>query len=123
PSDPEGDHGSLKVLTRAKTNLARGTAAATFEIVETRTEDGHAVPKLLHVGEADVRAEDVVSSESARTQTDAAMVFLRDYLADGPQEVGQVKAAALEADVSEKCLRTARERLCRFYRPGGNHGP
>jgi hypothetical protein len=123
PSDPEGDRGSLKVLARAKGNLARGTAAATFEIVETRTEDGHDVPKLLHLGEADVRAEDVVSSESVRTQTEAAIVFLRDQLAGGPREAEEVKAAAAEADVSEKCLRRARERVCRSYRPEGNHGP
>lgn len=123
PSDAEGDSGSLKVLTRAKGNLARGGAAATFQIVETQIEGGIDVPKLLHVGEADVRAEDVVSSESVRTQTEAAIVFLRDYLADGPREAKEVEKAAEANEVSPKCLRTARERLARFYRPEGNHGP
>jgi hypothetical protein len=123
PSDAEGDAGSLKVLTRAKGNLARGGAAATFQIVETRIAGGIDVPKLMHVGEADIRAEDVVSSESVRTQTEAAIVFLRDYLADGPREAKEVESAAEGNNVSLKCLRTARERLARFYRTEGNRGP
>ena len=42
PSDPEGDHGSAKVLTRVKGNLARGSdASATFTIVEQRRDRRH----------------------------------------------------------------------------------
>lgn len=123
PGDPEGDDGTQKVLTRAKANLARAGAAASFRVTEVSIGGEIIVPKLVYDGEADVRADDVVSSESARTQTDAAMVFLRNYLAEGPREVETIKAAAVDADVSEKCLRTARERLCRSYRPAGNHGP
>jgi hypothetical protein len=41
PSDPEGDHGIRKVLTRAKGNLARGsTASAMFTIVERTVAGG-----------------------------------------------------------------------------------
>ena len=37
PSDPEGDHGTRKALTRVKGNLARSsTASATFTITEKR---------------------------------------------------------------------------------------
>jgi hypothetical protein len=114
PSDPEGDQGWLKVLTRAKANLARAHAAATFRVAEVRIEGGIGVATLLHVGEADVRAEDVVSDESTRTQTEAAMVFLRNCLADGPKPAEEVKRAAEAAEVTAKPLRVARERLCRF---------
>jgi putative DNA primase/helicase len=123
PADPEGDQGSLKALTRAKANLARAHAAATFRVAETPVDGDIIAPTLIHVGAADIRAEDVVSSESVRTQTEAGMVFLRDYLADGPREAEEAKKAAEAADISSKCLRAARERLCRYYRPGGNHGP
>jgi putative DNA primase/helicase len=124
PADPDGDQGSRKALTRAKANLARAGAAAAFQIVETSVSGGIIKPKLIHVGDADVRANDVVSSENVRTQTEAAMVFLRDFLAGGPQEAEVIKSAAEAAGVTDKCLRTARERLCRpSYRPQGNHGP
>jgi hypothetical protein len=123
PTDPDGDHGSLKVLTRAKMNLARGSASAAFQIEEAVIENGIRVPRLTHIGESDARAEDVTADQVTRTQTAAAMHFLRDQLADGPQEAEAVKAAADAADITSKCLRIARERLVHSYRPGGNHGP
>ena len=123
PTDPDGDQGSLKVLTRAKMNLARGSASAAFRIEETVIEKGIRAPRLIHIGESDARAEDVTADQITRTQTAAAMQFLRDQLADGPQEAEVVKAAADAADVTSKCLRIARERLVHSYRPGGNQGP
>ncbi len=123
PSDPEGDLGASKVLTRPKGNLARGTTGAAFIIEEQRVTEDITAPRLRHLGDSVVRAEDVVSSESVRNQTDAAIVFLQDLLADGPQEVDAIKQAAEVAEIGEKALRKARERLCRSYRPQGNHGP
>jgi hypothetical protein len=123
PTDPEGDHGSLKVLTRAKMNLARGNASAAFRIEEVVIVGGIRVPKLVHVGDSDARAEDVTADHETRTQTEEAMRFLREHLADGRREAESVKAAAAAADISAKCLRTARERLVHHYRPGGNEGP
>src|SRR5207248_4630869 len=72
---------------------------------------------------SDARAEDVTADEGTRTKRAAAIAFLREQLADGPLEVEAVKQAAAGADISEKPLREARERVCRSYRPGGNHGP
>jgi hypothetical protein len=123
PHDPDGDRGSLKVLTRAKTNLARGSASVAFRIEEAVIVDGIKAPRLVHAGESDACAEDVTANQDTRTQTAEAMAFLAEHLTDGPREVESVKAAAEVADISPKCLRVARERLCRSYRPGGNQGP
>jgi putative DNA primase/helicase len=123
PADPEGDQGSLKVLTRAKMNLARGCASAAFQIEEVAIPNGIRPPRLVHIGESDARAEDVTADADTRTKRAEAIGFLREHLADGPVEVEKVKQAATEADISEKPLREARERVCRSYRPGGNHGP
>lgn len=123
PSDPDGDQGVCKVLTVAKGNLARGTHSAEFRIEEVDIGDGIRAPRLVYTGESDVRAEDVTADQEARTQTDDATMFLRDFLAEGAKEANDVKEAAREAGVSDKCLRTARERIARFYRPGGNEGP
>jgi putative DNA primase/helicase len=123
PTDPDGDQGSLKVLTRAKMNLARGNASAAFRIEEAVIVDGIRAPRLTHLGESDARAEDVTADQATRTQTAAAMQFVRDQLAAGPQEAEAMKAAAAAADITSKCLRVARERLVHSYRPGGNQGP
>lgn len=123
PADPEGDHGGMKVLTRAKMNLARGSASAAFQIEEATVGSGIRAPRLTHKGHSDARAEDVVADAETRTRTAEAMRFLREQLADGPQEAEVVKTAATAADISPKCLRTARERVARSYRPGGNQGP
>jgi putative DNA primase/helicase len=123
PSDPDGDKGVNKVLTVAKGNLARGIHSAEFHIEEITIPAGIQAPRLVYVGESNVRPEDITADQEARTQTDDAIVFLRDILADGAQEANVVKEAAREAGISDKCLRTARERIAKFHRPGGNHGP
>lgn len=123
PSDPDGDRGTCKVLTVAKNNLARGTHSAEFRIEETEVQNGIRAARLVYTGESNVRAEDITADQESRTQTDDAIAFLRDFLGDGAQEANAVKDAAREAGVSDKCLRTARERIARFHRPGGNHGP
>lgn len=123
PSDPDGDQGTAKVLTRAKNNIARGNAAAGFGIQTTEVPDAGSQPLLVHTGASDALASDVVSDQDARSRTQEAVLWLRDYLADGPKETEQGGRDASEAGISTKCLRSARERVARSYRPGGNHGP
>jgi hypothetical protein len=123
PTDPDGDRGSLKVLTRAKMNLARGSPSAAFQIEEATIENGIRAPRLIYDGESDASAEDVTADQDTRTQTAGAMAFLREQLADGPREAEAVKTAAEAADITPKCLRRARERVARYYRREGNQGP
>jgi putative DNA primase/helicase len=64
PSDPEGDHGIRKVLTRAKGNLARGsTASATFTIVERTVAGGMRAPALVRGDDVQLEAADVIAAE------------------------------------------------------------
>jgi putative DNA primase/helicase len=123
PDDPDGDRGDTKVLTRAKGNLARASSALVFRVESVLIGDGIEAPRLVLIGESDVRAEDITSDPETRSRTDEAIAFLRELLADGHQPAENIKAAAREADISDKCLRVARERLCASFRPKGNHGP
>jgi len=123
PSDPDGDQGTAKVLTRPKNNLARGGASAGFRIQTKEVQDAGSQPLLVHTGASDALASDVVADQDARSRTQEAVLWLRDYLAGGPRETEQGGRDALEAGISTKCLRSARERVARSYRPGGNHGP
>jgi hypothetical protein len=123
PDDPEGDQGTLKVLTRAKSNLARASSSLLFRIDETTIPGGITVPRLVLVGESDVRAEDITADPETRTRTDEAIRFLEEILASGSMPAEDIKTAADEADITPKCLRIARERVCSSFRPEGNHGP
>lgn len=44
PADPEGDRGKMKALTRAKGNLTKATASATFTVVERVVTDQVVAP-------------------------------------------------------------------------------
>jgi hypothetical protein len=123
PDDPEGDQGTLKVLTRAKSNLARASSSLLFRIDETTIPGGITVPRLVLVGESNVRAEDITADPETRTRTDEAIRFLEEILAGGSMPAEDIKTAADEADITPKCLRIARERVCSSFRPEGNHGP
>jgi hypothetical protein len=123
PSDPDGDDGAAKVLTVAKSNLARSSASAAFRIEEVKVSEHIRQPRLVHTGESDARSADVVDGAEARGATQEAMVWLRDYLAAGSVEAEIAKKDAADHGISNKCLRTARERVARHYRPGGSSGP
>jgi hypothetical protein len=123
PDDPEGDQGTLKVLTRAKSNLARASSSLLFRIEEITIAGGINVPRLILIGESDVRAEDITADPETRSRTDEAIRFLEEFLVDGHKPAEEIKTAANEADITPKCLRIARERVCSSFRPEGNHGP
>jgi hypothetical protein len=117
--DPEDDgEGTRKVLTAPKANLSPRSRSAAFEICES---DGY--PMLKHRGESRAAADEVVADARTRTQTQEAVTFLLNELSDGPRETSDLKRAAADAGISEKCLRSAREKVARSFRPGGNHGP
>jgi len=122
PDDPEGDQGVTKVLTRPKNNLARGNVAAGFRIQTIDVPGAGSQPMLVHTGDSDALATDVVTDQEARSRTQEAVLWLRDYLSAGPMDTEQGAQDAADAGISTKCLRTARERVARSYGPGGNQG-
>ena len=85
PSDPEGDHGSHKVLSRVKANLARGTnTSASFTIAEKAVYGGIRAPYLIRGEDVHVTANDVIADQETRSAQDEAVEWLRSLLADGP---------------------------------------
>jgi RecA-family ATPase len=71
PQDEHGDLGSRKVLTRPKANLAPSSAstAAAFEMTTVQVPGAGTQPRLVHHGESDARADDVVQTSEARTRS------------------------------------------------------
>jgi putative DNA primase/helicase len=123
PSDPDGDSGSRKVLATAKNNLVRGKQAASFRIEDVQVTDRIAVAKLVHLGASSTDAAELVADQGSRTDTREATAWLLDYLSSGAVETEIAKKDAAGAGISDKCLRTARERIATSSRPGGNEGP
>jgi putative DNA primase/helicase len=108
PSDPEGDHGSHKVLTRAKGNLARNDGtSATFTIVERKVTGDILAPALIQGDDAHIAADDVIADQETRTARDEASEWLRDLLAGGPVASKDVLRQAREQGIAEKTLRRA----------------
>lgn len=108
PGDPEGDQGSLKVLTRAKNNLARAGDSATFRIVETDVTGGITAPALVRGTDRHISADDVVTDHETRTAQDEAREWLLDALAGGPLAAKEVVRRAREIGISERTLKRAK---------------
>lgn len=111
PADPEGDQGVRKAMTRAKGNLARSNASATFSIAERIVTGGINAPYLTRGDDATITSEDVVADRETRTATDEAVDFLRDLLADGPVAAKEGTARANEVGIATRTLKNAKSRL------------
>jgi putative DNA primase/helicase len=108
PADPEGDRGAMKALTKAKGNLSRATASATFTIVERVVDTNIVAPALVRGDDRDISADDVVSDADTRSALDEAAEWLRDVLADGPLEAKDIYRQARENGISERTLKRAK---------------
>jgi hypothetical protein len=111
PADPDGDHGSQKVLTRAKGNLARSKASATYTIGERVVGPALTAPYLQPGDDREITADDVVADHETRTLIDEAMEWLRVHLADGPQPAKDCHRKASEVGITGKTLDKAKRRL------------
>jgi hypothetical protein len=112
PSDPEGDQGAMKVLTRAKCNLTRNSReSATFTVGTKQTTSGIVAPLLTRGEDIDMSADDVIADHEARTAQDEAVEWLRDYLADGPKPAKQARSAARAVGIADRTLDRAKGRL------------
>lgn len=108
PSDPDGDNGTGKALTRAKGNLARTKASATFTIAEKTVTDAIKAPTLERGADREVTSDEVISDAETRTAMDEATEWLQDILADGPVDAKEVHKQARDAGISERTLRRAK---------------
>lgn len=109
PSDPEGDNGSTKVLTRAKGNLARSKASATFEIVERVVTHNITAPALVRGDDREVTADDVIVDHETRTAVDEAVDWLRALLGDGPVQAKDGQRQARDVGIAQRTLARARK--------------
>jgi putative DNA primase/helicase len=109
PSDPEGDHGAGKALTRVKGNLARGSSAsATFTIVEKAVTGDIRAPALVRGGDAQITADDVIADHETRSARDEAVEWLRDLLCDGPIAAKDAQRQARDIGISDRTLKRAK---------------
>lgn len=111
PADPDGDQGTMKALTRAKGNLARAAASATFTITERAIGHGITAPYLQRGADRTITAEEVVSDSDTRTAVEEATDFLAALLADGPVEAKSVRNSAKDAGIADRTLDRAKRNL------------
>ncbi len=117
PSDPEGDHGPRKILARAKSNLAKSSASATFSIEERATSHGIPAPALKRGEDRRVEAEDVIVNAEARTAHDDAVEWLRSVLADGPMTAKELRRRSREDGLSDRTVDRAKKAAGAVSRP------
>jgi putative DNA primase/helicase len=100
-----------RLFIPSKNNLAKDTTGLAYTICES--ENGNPIiawelePITITADEALAPFE----SNEEKTNTDWAIDFLKDELADGAKTYKELIKAGKESGVSEKTLRTARERL------------
>jgi putative DNA primase/helicase len=112
PSDPEGDHGTAKVLTRVKGNLAKSSnASATFTIQEQAVAGGIRAPFLVRGQDAHITADDVIADQEARRAKDEAAEWLKALLADGPVSANEVRKQARAAGIADRTLDRAKAKI------------
>jgi len=127
PDDPDGDHGSRRVLTIAKGNLkAAGTQALTLAVAGcTVAAHGQqiATARIDITGSSTATAEDVLGGADERSASEEARRFLEVELADGAVLATKVQAAARDAGISDSTLNRVKRKIgVRSTRPGGT-GP
>ncbi|MER7459215.1 AAA family ATPase [Micromonospora sp. NPDC126480] len=115
--DPDAEDGSC-VLSVEKSNLGRlDVPALTYRVdgVQVDTDEGPAgTGHLTWTGTSDRNVRDILAGpvDEERGETDAAVKWLRGYLADngGQAAAKDVVAAARKYDFAERTIRRARSR-------------
>jgi len=112
--DPHDPTGQRRVLATTKGNLAQPAPALVYTLEASPTLPA---PRVVWHGPADRTPSELLAprrAHSARPDRDAlrqAEAFLRAFLADGPQPVPAVLAAACAAGVAPITLRRAKRAL------------
>lgn len=115
--DAEGDRPERRVLLRAKSNIGPDGGGFAYAL-EQKPLAGYAdiiASRVLWAGVVEGSARELLAQaeavDSERTATDEAGDWLRYTLEAGPVPVGEVLRLAKLSGLSDKALRTARERL------------
>ena len=114
--EEDGD-GDGRVLAHAKSNLGRLAPSLAYRVEGVSVEHGDVtIPtsRLVCTGEVDVHATELLSPPPTedRTEVEIAAEWLADELGDGEWRASRdLKAAAKMADIRERTLKRAKQRL------------
>ena len=101
-----------RVLAIAKTNIGKEPPSLAYQLVDAENE--WETVRVDWQGTSPLTANQLVgepTSEEDRSELDEATEFLREALAGGPVGVKDLKRSAKEAEIAERTLRRAKERL------------
>jgi hypothetical protein len=113
---PESEGGG-RLIARGKSNIGPDTGGFAYDLEVCDVEAGIATTRILWGQALEGSARDLLGRSELtelpeeQTATREAMDWLADYLRTGPAKAKDVQREAREAGISEKALRTARERL------------
>jgi putative DNA primase/helicase len=111
------EDGGGRILARGKSNIGRDDGGFLYDLDICEAAPGIETTRILWGEPIEGTARDLLgTAESAsdpeeRSMTSEAMDWLREHLADGPRKSKDCQREAREAGISDKALRTARERL------------
>ena len=113
---PEREGGG-RLIARGKSNIGPDTGGFAYDLEVCDVEAGIETTRILWGQALEGSARDLLGRSELtelpeeQTATREAMDWLADYLRTGPAKAKEVQREAREAGISEKALRTARERL------------
>lgn len=113
---PESEGGG-RLIARGKSNIGPDTGEFSYDLEVCEIEAGIETTRILWGQTLEGRARDrlgrleLTERPEERTATREAMDWLADDLRTGAAKAKDVQREAREAGISEKALRTARERL------------
>lgn len=115
----------LRVLARAKSNIAIDTGGCSYTVQECTVGDGIPATRVLWGDKIDGTARDILAdvegdnSEERRTELDEACDFLRDLLANGPVATKQIKVDADGSGLTWATVRRAQKAIGAKAKKGG----
>lgn len=108
--DPQDQ--TRRILATAKSNIGKEPTSLAYRLVAA--EDAYDTVRIAWDGTSPLTANQLVAeqlSDDDRSELDEAMDFLREVLRGGPIGAKEIKRLARDADVAERTLRRAKERL------------
>ncbi|MBK1642871.1 hypothetical protein CKO12_13530 [Chromatium okenii] len=111
------EQGGGRILARAKSNIGPDTGGFGYELAICEVAPGIETTRILWGNALEGSARDLLaaaeyqSDPNERNTTTEAMDWLREQLSHGAVKVADVQREARAAGISDKALRTARERL------------
>jgi putative DNA primase/helicase len=116
------DEPSRRLMLPVKNNLGPDSTGLAYVVAQA---DNGAPMVAWEPDPVTISADEAMrpTNDEERTATDEAMEWLRDILAGGPMPASEAHKQARQAGISDKALRTARERLSiRSIKEGGPFG-